>query len=214
MQVQHRRRLTLALILYPLSFLLLPACSTAPTRFDQKFYDIQTNQVPRVVLVTNTIAVPATPLADANTNHATAITWQTNIVAITNFLETYTYAPNTNAAQLVSTVSRTTSLLGPWGELAGIVLGGMLGAYGLIRSSRAAKTAGVLAQIIETGRQVLQSTPQGQALDQQWKLWMMQHQAEQGVVLDVIKLLDNVVDEPSAKLTAQELISLMKKQSS
>ncbi len=71
------------------------------------------------------------------------------------------------------------------------------------------KTAGVLAQVIETGRQVLQATPQGQVLDEQWKLWMMQHQAEAGVMTDVLKLLQNVVDEPSAKLAAQQLVTLM-----
>ena len=115
--------------------------------------------------------------------------------------------PNAGAAQLVSAAS----FLGPWGHLAGIVLGGLFGAYGLLRSSRSAKTAGVLAQVIETGRQVLQATPQGQALDQQWKTWMIQHQAEQGVMSDVVKLLNQVVDEPSAKITAQDLVGLMNK---
>ena len=194
---------------------ILCGCSSTPTRLDEKFFDIQTNAVPRIITITNIVPAAPSPQPAGDPPLSTLPSplpqWQTNIITITNFLESYTYTPNTNAAQLASTVTRTADLFGPWGQLAGVVIGGIIGGYGLLRSSRSAKTAGVLAQVIETGRQVLQSTPEGQAMDQQWKLWMMQHQAEQGVVLDVLKLLDNVVDEPSAKTTAQELIALIKK---
>jgi hypothetical protein len=113
------------------SLLFLSGCASAPTAWEQKFFDIQTNSVPRLVVVTNVVP---------------------------------------------STVTNT-----------GVVLGGLIGAYRLLRSFRASKTAGVLAQVIETGRQVLQATPQGQAQDEQWKVWMVQHQAEQGVIEDVVR---------------------------
>lgn len=199
----------------------LAGCGTAPTRFDQKFYDIETNSLPRVVVVTNVVPVyvtngvaPATATAAAPGNVAEVVAWKTNVVVQTNFVEAYTYTPNTNAARLVSTASSAAGLFGPWGELVGLVLGGVIGGYGMLRSSRATKTAGVLAQVIETGRQVLQATPQGQAIDEQWKMWMMQHQAERGVMADVLKLLENVVDEPSAKVAAQGLVGLVNERTS
>ena len=67
----------------------------------------------------------------------------------------------------------------------------------------------MLAQIIETGREVLQATPQGRLLDDRWKAWMIQHQAEQGVIEDVLKLLARVVDNDSAKTAAEDLLALM-----
>ena len=194
----------------------LVGCGTVPTKLEQKFYDIETNTLPRVVVVTNVVPVyvtntlpQATSAAGVPTNAIEVVSWRTNVVVQTNFVEAYTYTPNTNAARLVSTASSAASLFGPWGELVGLVLGGVIGGYGMLRSSRASKTAGVLAQVIETGRQVLQATPQGQVLDEQWKLWMMQHQAEQGVMTDVLKLLQSVVDEPSAKLAAEGLVDLV-----
>ena len=199
-----------SLIPAPLVLLLLSAlitgCASAPTRLEQKLFDIRTNQIPTVTLVTNIVPV----YADSGNPSGVAgspIAWRTNVTVTTNFAEAYTYTPSATAARVASAAN----FLGPWGQLAGMVLGGLIGAYGILRSSRAAKTAGVLAQVIETGRQVLQSTPQGQTLDQQWKTWMIQHQAEQGVISDVVKLLNQVVDEPSAKITAQDLVALMNK---
>jgi hypothetical protein len=182
--------------------LFLSGCSSAPSRLEQKLFHIRTNQLPTVTLATNIVPAYPDPTPSAGSNPP--ITWHTNITVTTNTLDSYTYTPSAPATQVVSVASG----LGPWGHLASVIIGGLLGAYGLLRSTRSAKTAAVLAQVIETGRQVLQSTPQGQALDQQWKAWMIQHQAEQGVIPDVIKLLSKAVDEPSAKLTAQDLLSL------
>ena len=191
------------IFLFLLLLLFLSACKSAPTRLEQKLFHIRTNQLPTVTLLTNIVPASPDPTSSAPSNPP--ITWHTNIIVTTNTLESYTYTPSAAATQLVTVASG----LGPWGHLASVIIGGLLGAYGFLRSSRAAKTAAVLAQVIETGRQVLQSTPQGQALDQQWKAWMIQHQAEQGVIPDVIKLLSKAVDEPSAKLTAQALVNLI-----
>jgi hypothetical protein len=192
--------------LFLLCAVLLTGCASTPTRLEQKLFDVRTNQIPSVVLVTNIVPVYAQAGIDGRAQ-ASPVSWRTNITVTTNLVEAYTYTPKLSADQLAS----ATSLLGPWGQLLGVILGGVIGAYGLIRSSRATKTAGVLAQVIETGRQVLQATPQGQALDAQWKTWMIQHQAEQGVMSDVVKLLNQAVDEPSAKITAQDLLALMNK---
>ena len=191
------------IFLFLFLLLFLSACSSPPTRLEQELFHIRTNQLPTVTLLTNIVPASPDPTSSAPSNPP--ITWHTNIIVTTNTLESYTYTPSAAATQLVTVASG----LGPWCHLASVIIGGLLGAYGLVRSTRAAKTAAVLAQVIETGRQVLQSTPQGQALDQQWKAWMIQHQAEQGVIPDVIKLLSKAVDEPSAKLTAQALVNLI-----
>ncbi|RPJ19252.1 MAG: hypothetical protein EHM35_20890 [Planctomycetaceae bacterium] len=197
-----------------LLLLALTGCSSAPTRLERKFFDITTNTFPQVTLVTNIVSIsPTNSLPMSPTGKLSTLKpqlgSQTNVVTVTNLIEAYTYTPNTNSAVLVATAARAANLFGPWGELVGVLLGGLIGGYGLLRSSRASKTAAALAQIIETGRQVLQSTPQGQVLDAKWKIWMMQHQAEQGVMLDVIRLLHNAVDSQSAKQVAQSLITMM-----
>jgi len=202
----------------------LVACSTAPTALESKFFDIETNLVadvataPHVVprystnisemLVTNRTA-DGEALVVPMTNATVEVTFVTNHTVASNVVVSYTYKPNTNAAQLQAVGSRTAGLFGPFGELVGVLIGAGFGLWGYLRSSKAAKVAGVLAQVIETGRMVLQATPQGQALDEEWKRWMIQHQAEQGVIQDVVKLLGNVVDEPSAKQAAERLLALM-----
>ena len=128
---------------------------------------------------------------------------------VTNYDETYTYTPNERARTVSAVAGTAAGLLGPVGELVALLCAGAFGVWGQIRSSRATRVAGVLAQVIETGRAVLQSTPQGQKLDDQWKSWMITHQAEQGVIEDVVKLLGKVVDHGSAMEVSRELVGLM-----
>ena len=202
----------------------LVACSTAPTALERKFFDIETNLVADVATATNVVPRYNTNIsvmlvtnrtADGEalvvpmTNATVEVTFVTNYTVASNVVESYMYVPNTNAAHLQGAVGRTAGLFGPLGELVGVLIGAGFGLWGYLRSSKAAKVAGVLAQVIETGRMVLQATPQGQALDEQWKRWMIQHQAEQGVIQDVVRLLGNVVDEPSAKEAADSLLALM-----
>lgn len=207
--------------------LILFSCSTAPTKFEQSLFDIATNQVPRIVIVTNVVPVYATnpvTVYQTNltvdkqvqivpvTNLTTVVTYQTNVAVVTNFTPGYTFTPNTNAAQIAQTGGSIAGLFGPWSTLATTLLAGAFAVWGKLRSTAAtnsAKTAGVLAQVIEVGRQVLQTTPQGQALDAQWKQWMIQHQAQTGVIQQVISIVNNVVDNESAKAAAAELQKLI-----
>ena len=96
--------------------------------------------------------------------------------------------------------------------MVGLLVAGAFAVWAQLRSSRAAKVSAVLAQVIETGRAVLQTTPQGQVLDEKWKNWMITHQAEERVIEDVIKLLGQVVDNESAKQVAAKLLSAMPSQ--
>ena len=62
-----------------------------------------------------------------------------------------------------------------------------------------------LVQGVETARAVLTTTPQGQAVDAQFVKWLMDHQKEAGVFTTVSALVDQLSDNPAAKMTAQEI---------
>jgi hypothetical protein len=61
-------------------------------------------------------------------------------------------------------------------------------------------------QGVETARAVLTTTPQGQAVDAQFVRWLMAHQKEAGVFATVSDLVDQVSDNPAAKMTAEEIV--------
>jgi hypothetical protein len=58
---------------------------------------------------------------------------------------------------------------------------------------------------------VLTTTPQGQAVDAQFVKWLMDHQKEAGVFAAVSALVDQVSDNPAAKITAQEIAARVQK---
>jgi hypothetical protein len=62
-----------------------------------------------------------------------------------------------------------------------------------------------LVQGVETARAVLTTTPQGQAMDTQFVKWLMQHQKEAGVFAAVSGLVDQLTDNPAAKMAAQAI---------
>ena len=64
-----------------------------------------------------------------------------------------------------------------------------------------------LVQGVETAREVLTTTPQGQAADAQFVKWLMEHQKEAGVFATVSELVDQVSDNPAAKMVAQEIVA-------
>ena len=66
-------------------------------------------------------------------------------------------------------------------------------------------------QGVETAREILETTPQCQAADAQFVKWLMEHQKEAGVFTTVAALVDQVSDNPAAKLTAQEIAERVKK---
>jgi hypothetical protein len=49
------------------------------------------------------------------------------------------------------------------------------------------------------------TTAQGQAVDAQFVKWLMEHQKEAGVFCTVTTLVDQLTDNPAAKMTAQEI---------
>lgn len=216
----------LILILPLLAF--LAGCSTTPTATESHFFDIKTNYVPRVVTITN--VVPITNFATVTiTNAVTVISnqvvitpvtnvvlntfWETNVLRLTNFVEQYQYTPGTNAATVAAIGGAIGQPFGVGGIVSTLIAGLFAGwATWRNRSNQAKGTAlaGVLVQAIETGSEILKTTPQGSALDAQWKDWMQKNQREAGVLMAVLDLLDDVVDNQSAREVAAKLLALMK----
>ena len=88
------------------------------------------------------------------------------------------------------------------GSLLALVLGGAYHGYQQLRNR---KVNEALVQGIETARAVLETTPQGQAADALVVKWLMENQKAAGVFATVSTLVDRVVDNPAARIAAQEI---------
>ena len=84
-----------------------------------------------------------------------------------------------------------------------LALGGIYHGYRQVRNR---KVNEALIQGVETARAVLETTPQGQEADAQLVKWLKDHQKVSGVFETVSTLVQSLVDNPAAKLTAQEII--------
>ena len=93
---------------------------------------------------------------------------------------------------LVSTGA--TALLGLWGFLRGIS-----------NTKRSTATSETLVQQVETIREFIKSLPEGAKYDTAITAWLQAHQVETGTSTQILDLLANVVDNPAAKVAAQEL---------
>jgi uncharacterized membrane protein len=199
---------------------------TPPSALEARYFNIDTQVVARVeaqvrtntVTVTNTVVQTVTRTNELN---QVVPVYVTNFVpvevahVVTNYVErpvtNYSYTPNANAKE-VSQVAGSLANIGlpGTGGLVTAGLGLLVGLWGQWRSSKSNKVAGTLAQVIEVGRAVLATQPQGQAAAKEWTNWMMQHQAEQGVIESVIKLLPNAVNNNDATAVANQILAVMK----
>ncbi len=84
-----------------------------------------------------------------------------------------------------------------------MALGGLYHGYRQVRNR---KINEALIQGVETARAVLETTPQGQAADAAFVKWLMDHQKEAGVFTTISTLVDQVSDNPAAKMTAREIL--------
>lgn len=189
-------------ILVGLALVLTASCAATkpPTKTEQTFFNVTTNFYPIIVPVTNLVVI---------TNEA-GTKWETNVVYKTNFVEGYDFEPSTNAVAVIETGTAIGNFFGV-GGIAGTILAALFGIYAKMRSNTAFKTAGLLAQVIEAGRKILATTPQGQKLETEWVAWMSKQQTEAGVILEVAKLLKTVVNNESAQLVADQLIEMARK---
>jgi hypothetical protein len=118
---------------------------------------------------------------------------QTNHVGQT---ESYELVPKAGVVDSLNTAATVSSAVPGWGTVATSVLGIFGAAYHGYTRIRFKKTAAALVQGIETGREIISKTPNGDKLDAKYVEWLEKHQAELGVVDAVTKVVANV--DPAA----------------
>jgi hypothetical protein len=175
---------------------------------------VVTNLVPQVVERTSVVYV-TNAVSGAVSGYATREPVATNIVTavVTNLVPVFytniVQVPVTNLvakpevlAAFDAVGSVTNTFLPGIGSILALALGGLYHGYRQVRNR---KVNEALVQGVETARAVLTTTPQGQAVDAQFVKWLMDHQKEAGVFTTVSGLVEQLSDNPAAKLTAQEI---------
>jgi len=175
---------------------------------------VVTNLVPQVVERTSVVYV-TNAVSGAVSGYATREPIATNVVTavVTNFVPVFytnvVQVPVTNLVAkpevlgaIEAAGSVTNTFLPGVGSILALALGGLYHGYRQVRNR---KVNEALVQGVETARAVLTTTPQGQAVDAQFVKWLMDHQKEAGVFTTVSGLVEQLSDNPAAKLTAQEI---------
>ena len=175
---------------------------------------IVTNLVPQVVERTSVVYV-TNAASGAVSGYATREPVATNLVAavVTNFVPVFytnvVQVPVTNLVAkpevlgaIEAAGSVTNTFLPGIGSILALALGGLYHGYRQVRNR---KVNEALIQGVETARAVLTTTPQGQAADAQFVKLLMDHQKEAGVFTTVSGLVEQLTDNPAARLTAQEI---------
>jgi len=180
---------------------------------------VVTNVVPqvvereRIVMVTNAMSgavsgyVTLEPVA---TNQVTVLVTNSIPVFETNVVQvpvTNLVAKPAALATIEATGGVVNTFLPGIGSVLALLLGGFYHGYRQVRNR---KVNEALVQGVETARAILETTPQGQAADAAFVKWLMAHQKEAGVFTTVAGLVDNLTDNPAAKLTAQEIAERVK----
>ena len=175
---------------------------------------VATNTVPQVVERTSVVFV-TNSVSGAVSGYVAREPVATNMVpvVVTNFVPVLftntVQVPVTNLVDrpaVTATIGAGGSLLDTFlpgvGSIVALALGGLYHGYQQVRNR---KVNEALVQGVETARAVLTTTPQGQAMDAQFVKWLMDHQKEAGVFSTVSTLVDQLSDNPAAKMTAQEI---------
>jgi hypothetical protein len=183
-----------------LAVYLLSGCATKPpTALEQRWFDISTNRIPAIVLQTNVVTV---------TNLVGVPIFQTNVVSATNYSEEYTYKPGAGAQSIRETGTAVGNIFGV-GGLVGTAIGGLFSLWGVMRSKKSYVTAANLSQTIETMREFIRQLPDGQTMDNELINWMQLHQAEAGVLNQVLTLLEKEVNTQDAKVAADHIRAVL-----
>src|SRR5512137_1081598 len=211
---------------------LLVACASGCASLDRAAYkqEVTWTNAPVVHVFTNTVVLTNTvPVVTERTNviyvtnaatgavsgYMAREPVATNLVAavVTNFVPVFytnvVQVPVTNLVakpEALATIEATGSIVNTFapgiGSILALALGGLYHGYRQVRNRRVNEA---LIQGVETARAVLTTTPQGQAADAQFVKWLMDHQKEAGVFTTVSGLVEQLTDNPAARLTAQEI---------
>lgn len=198
--IRHRSPLTAIFALFALAGVMLflgaaTGCRTgAPTAIESDWFNVQTNQVPVVTLMTNEVLSPVSG------------EFESVVTPITNVVEEYVFSPG-DRVQAVSETAQSVgnSLMPGAGSLAGLIVTGLGWLYASVRSRSKGKALAAVIQGLETARAVLKQAPQGQELDAKLVKWLIRHQAEAGVLKDVSVLVQRTVDNEDAQAVAKAI---------
>jgi len=179
-----------------------------------------TNTVP-VVLERTSVVYVTNAATGAVSGYLAREPVATNLVAavVTNFVPVFytnvVQVPVTNPVakpEAVAAIETTGSVVNTFapgiGSILALALGGLYHGYRQVRNR---KVNEALIQGVKTARAVLTTTPQGQAADAQFVKWLMDHQKEAGVFTTVSGLVEQLTDNPAAKMTAQEIAERVQK---
>lgn len=174
----------------------------------------QFTEEPMVVLETNALTGEVSShvqLVPVETGHVSVL--ETNFVPV--YETNYVQVPVTNlvarpgAESVIQGTATIVNTFAPGlGGLVALALGGLYHGYRQVRNR---KVNEALVQGVETARAILETTPQGQAADAQFLKWLMENQKAAGVFTVVSGLVDELSDNPAAKLTAQEILERVHK---
>ncbi|HWQ91882.1 MAG TPA: hypothetical protein VN673_09440 [Clostridia bacterium] len=216
---------------------LLLACASGCATLDRAYKrEVTWTNAPVVHVFTNTVVVTNTvPVVTERTNvvfvtnalsgavsgyeERTPIATNLVLMTITNVVPVFT----TNLVQVplmnlvakpeaVAVIDATGSIIDTFlpgiGSILALGLGGLYHGY---RQLRNRKVNEALIQGVETARALLTTTPQGKAADAQLVKWLMEHQKEAGVFVTVARLVEELTDNPAARMTAQEIAERVQK---
>ena len=204
-----RAAITCPILLGFLILVSLGGCSSSPTSVERFLFDVKTNEVARVSLTTNTVG------------GITHVASQTNITqdVIWTVKPTVTFVSNISA-------SIADQLFPGIGKLVLILFTGVLGIFGYNRQRKltaaiatneettsdyhaANAVAENFAQSIEVLREILKTTPQGQALDVKIVDMLQRHQLTAGIIREAVRVVENTVSTDAAKSAARKILALM-----
>lgn len=193
---------------------LLTGCGTfganpsPPNKAESLLFTTTTNYVPVVIpsYVTNQVTITS---YQTNQVGIAVPVYQTNLITVpatvTN-VPSYTESVKPSVTAGVQGAGGVLNVLFPGiGSIAMNALLALLGGYGYLRSAKNANTSAVLAQNVELARQLLQSLPNGTAIDNAFVTFIQNHQAEAGVINNVISLIGSKVSNNDAQVAAQQI---------
>ena len=199
-------------IFFVLPFLVLAGCSMfgahpgPPTKAEGLIFNTVTNTTYVVVpsYVTNVVTVTQTNVAGVTVFQTNTV--PVNVAAQTNQVPTYTEILKPSVSSGVQGAGGILNVLFPGiGSIATNAVLALLGAWGYARSSKLGNTTSALTQEIEVARNLLQSIPNGAAYDAAFVNFIQSHQADAGVLQQVMNTIAAEVSNKDASTAAAQI---------
>lgn len=205
---------------------LMGCGTTPPAALENYLFVTTTNYVPKIITVTNTVERIVTVTNDAGQVSVQPIRENTVIVT-TNQIATVTQTPSVALQSWAGLASGVANTVSPGsGGIVGVSLLGLAGFFGINRQRKltaavreseghaatattAQAVAENFAQSIEVLREVLKTTPQGQALDLKIVDMLQRNQLTVGIIRDAAAIVDNTVSNEAARDTARKILALL-----